>query len=176
MRYAVLLGLLLVACGHGTDAPPARVGQGPGAERTDNALLDKNKELSEREDRDITDWIARHGVTMQGTGTGVRYKLLRDVPGDAAKPGQVAVIRFTVELLDGTVCYASKPGEAESFRIEHDNVESGLHEAIQHMSSGDSAVIVIPSHRAFGLAGDQDKIPMRSTVIYHLGLVTLRAS
>ncbi|HEX2618298.1 MAG TPA: FKBP-type peptidyl-prolyl cis-trans isomerase [Flavobacteriales bacterium] len=141
----------------------------------DNTLLDKNKVLTEREDHDIDDWVARHGAALIRTGTGVRYKLVRDVPGDSAQPGQAAVIRFQVELLDGTVCYTSGGG-TETFRIEHDDVESGLHEAIQHMSSGDSAVIVIPSHRAFGLAGDQDKIPMRSTVVYRLGLVTLRAS
>jgi len=172
MRAALLSLVLLAACTNGGDAPPARVGETPA--RHDDALLDKNKELSEREDRDINDWIARQGVPMIRSGTGVRYKLVRDVPGDTAHSGQIAVIRFRVELLNGTVCYASEPGTAESFRIEHDNVESGLHEAVQHMSPGDSAVIVIPSHRAFGLAGDQDKIPMRSPVVYRLGLVTLR--
>ncbi|MBP7516014.1 MAG: FKBP-type peptidyl-prolyl cis-trans isomerase, partial [Flavobacteriales bacterium] len=83
-------------------------------------------------------------------------------------------IIFNVSLIDGTVCYASAPGEPEDFTIEKDNVESGLHEAIQRLSVGDSAIIVIPSHRAYGLAGDSKKIPMRSTVIYHLRLVGLR--
>ena len=54
-----------------------------------------------------------------------------------------------------------------------DNVESGLHEAIQHLSPGDSAVIVIPSYRAHGLIGDQDKVPMRSSVVYRIGLVSV---
>ena len=41
------------------------------------------------------------------------------------------------------------------------------------MSPGDSAMIIIPSYRAHGLAGDQNKIPMRSSVVYHIGLVKL---
>ncbi|MFT3885522.1 MAG: hypothetical protein QM724_08860 [Flavobacteriales bacterium] len=164
---------LLAACTPRADAPPARVGSGGGVKQ-DEVLLHKNKELSEREDRDITDWVARQGVAMVRTGTGVRYKLVRDVPGDTARPGQVAVIRFSVELLNGTVCYASRPGGTEAFRIEHDNVESGLHEAIQHLSSGDSAVIVDPQPPGVRPGRGPGQDPPRSTVIYRLGLVTLR--
>ena len=65
---------------------------------------------------------------------------------------------------------AGKPG---IFRIEHADVESGLHEGVQHLSPGDSAVLVIPSALAFGLLGDRGKIPMRSTVVYHIGLVAV---
>jgi FKBP-type peptidyl-prolyl cis-trans isomerase len=54
-----------------------------------------------------------------------------------------------------------------------DNVESGLHEAIQLLSPGDSALFVIPSYRAHGLIGDQDRIPMRSTLVYRVGLVAV---
>jgi FKBP-type peptidyl-prolyl cis-trans isomerase len=75
-------------------------------------------------------------------------------------------------LLNGDTCYRTANG-AETFRVEHDEVESGLHEAIQHLSEGDSAIIVIPSHRAHGLAGDMAKVPMRSTVVYAIGLETL---
>jgi FKBP-type peptidyl-prolyl cis-trans isomerase len=52
-------------------------------------------------------------------------------------------------------------------------VESGLHEGVQLLSPGDSAILVIPSYRAHGLIGDQDRIPMRSSVVYRVGLVKL---
>lgn len=173
MKYLLLLAIPLAACESGGNAPRAKVGS-TGEHAPNEALLAENKLLAEREARDIDAWIARQGISMEGTGTGVRIKLVEDSTGVNAIPLQTASIIFNVSLIDGTVCYASAPGEPEDFTIEKDNVESGLHEAIQHLSVGDSAIVVIPSHRAYGLAGDSRKIPMRSTVIYHLRLVAVR--
>lgn len=169
---SALIPVMLVACGGNTQPPPAVVGQPHAAQ--DTRLMDENKRLARREEVDIQDWIRRQGGDMLSTGTGLRYKLVRDVPGDTAQPEQVAVVNFAVFLLNGDTCYVSEPGKPGRFRIEHSDVESGLQEGIQHLSVGDSAVLVIPSALAFGLLGDRDKIPMRSTVVYHIGLVALR--
>lgn len=168
---AFILALLFVACGEGRTPPPARVGHHSAP--PDNSLVDENRRMAEREENDIQDWLKRQGGAMISTGTGLRYKLLRDVPGDTARPGQLAVLNYAVYLLNGDTCYASTLDTPGSFRIEHADVESGLQEGVQHLSVGDSAVLVIPSALAFGLLGDRKKIPMRSTVVYHIGLVAL---
>jgi len=167
----ITVALCLGACQDGRNPPPAQIGQR--TEAPDTRLLEENRRMAEREERDIQEWIERQGTLMEATGTGLRYKLLRDVAGDAARPGQVAVLNYAVYLLNGDTCYASLPGAPASFRIEHADVESGLHEGVQHLSVGDSAVLVIPSALAFGLLGDRDKIPMRSTLVYHIGLVAV---
>jgi FKBP-type peptidyl-prolyl cis-trans isomerase FkpA len=170
---ALFIMALFMGCGDGPEQPPARVGAGE--KRTgENALITENERIAQREQLDIDSWADRQGLVLDRTGTGVRIQLLRDSSGTPARVGQVARINFTVSLIDGTLCYANPANEPKEFTIEEDNVESGLHEAIQQLSVGDSAVIVLPSHRAHGLIGDQDKIPMRSTVIYHLALVGLR--
>jgi FKBP-type peptidyl-prolyl cis-trans isomerase len=168
---AFCVGLVMACTGEG-GPPPARVGTQP-RPRQDQALLDANRVLAQREERDITDWIARQGMSMLSTGTGLHLKLVRDLPGPVAKPDQLALIDFKVYLIDGTLCYGSD-GVPQAVRVEQENVESGLHEGLQYMSVGDSAVLAIPSHLAHGLAGDMKKIPMRSTVIYHLALKALR--
>jgi FKBP-type peptidyl-prolyl cis-trans isomerase FklB len=169
MRNLPVIGVFLFAACGGGRTPPATIGE-RGAP-VDTRLMDENRKLGQREEQDIQDWTRRQGVPMVSTGTGLRYKLVRDVPGDTAKPGQVAVLNFAVFLLNGDTCYSSEPGHPASFRIEHADVESGLQEGVQHLSAGDSAVLVIPSALAFGLLGDRNKIPMRSTVVYHIGLV-----
>lgn len=167
-----IIALLLIGgCGQGRTPPPAQVGLQ--STPPDTRLMDENKRMAELEERDIQRWIARQRTGFRSTGTGLRYKLLRDLPGATAVPGQVAVINYAVFLLNGDTAYASALGAPGSFRIGHADVESGLHEGVQHLSVGDSAVLVIPSALAFGLIGDLDKIPMRSTLIYHIGLTGL---
>ena len=122
------------------------------------------------ESRDIDAYVRRKGLSVSTTGTGLRHQLVKDSTGANAEPDDLVWVNYRVELIDGRECYASSAGQAESFRVEHDDVESGLHEGIQLMSPGDSAILIIPSHRAFGLIGDRDRIPMRSTVIYFIGL------
>ena len=172
MRALWSLPLFALACTSPPDPPPAKVGSTSVPER-DDVLMAENRELARLEERDMDGWEQRHGRTLQRTGSGVRIGIIEDAPGPQAKAGQIAVVVFAVELIDGRQCYAST-GEPREFLIEQDHVESGLHEAVQLLSAGDSAVIVIPSHRAHGLVGDLDKIPPRSTVIYRLRLLAVR--
>ncbi|MCI1753905.1 MAG: FKBP-type peptidyl-prolyl cis-trans isomerase [Flavobacteriales bacterium] len=169
---APALLLLLASCGNGTPPPPARVGNGTAP--VDTRVMDENKDMAAREEQDIRDWLGRQEAGMNTSGTGLRWKLVHDVPGDTARSGQLAVLNYAVFLLNGDTCYSSAQDGPASFRIEHADVESGLQEGIQHLSVGDSAVLVIPSALAFGLLGDRDKIPMRSTIIYHVGLIALQ--
>jgi FKBP-type peptidyl-prolyl cis-trans isomerase len=54
-----------------------------------------------------------------------------------------------------------------------DNVENGLHEAIQYLRVGDKAKIILPSYLAHGLTGDSDKIPPMASVLYDIELVEI---
>lgn len=137
----------------------------------ENPIINVNKQLSREEKQSIDAYVKRNKLDMTETGTGVRYMIYENGKGPAAESGDVVMLDFEVKLLDGTVCYTSKEGGAEAFMVDYDNVESGLHEAIKYLHQGDKAIIIIPSHRAFGLAGDEDKIPPLSTVVYNLHLL-----
>ena len=137
---------------------------------TQEQMIEENRNAIKWEHHDIDLYLRRKNFEAASTGTGVRYRFLRDEAGNSVRPGQWAVVNYRVELLNGDTAYQTSGG-AESFKVEMDDVESGLHEAIQLMSPGDSATLIIPSYRAHGLIGDMNKIPMRSTVVYHIGLV-----
>jgi len=165
----MLFGLFM-ACG-GDGRVPAQQRAMPSADD----LLKENRNAVKLEDHDIDLFAERSGMQLTPTGRGVRYHLLRDVEGPNAMTGQWAKVNYRLELINGDSAYATVAGKPESFLIDRDNVESGLHEAIQLMSPGDSALVVIPSYRAHGLSGDQDRIPMRSTLVYRIGLVAVMA-
>ena len=42
-----------------------------------------------------------------------------------------------------------------------------------YMKEGDKAKLILPSHLAYGLIGDQNKIPQKATIIYDIELLEL---
>ena len=162
---------LFMACG-GDGRAPVQERSMPTAEE----MLQENRNAMKLEEHDMDLYAQRMGLPLSITPRGVRYYFIREVKGPPAKPDQWAKVNYRIELINGDSIYASEAGRPESFLVEMDQVESGLHEAIQLMSAGDSALVVIPSYRAYGLIGDQDRIPMRSTIVYRIGLVSASAS
>lgn len=138
------------------------------------ALIDANKIAAEKESLQIDGYVKRRGLDVIKTGTGLRYQIYKKGTGEKAENGKIAVVKYEVSLINGTVCYSTKENGPEEFRIGKDNVESGLHEGITYMQVGDKAKIIIPSHLAHGLAGDFEKIPIRSTIIYDIELIALK--
>lgn len=169
-HYLPWLLMLTIAC---TEQPTIQVNR-PAKGNEDLDLLTRNKEAVAMEQRDIENYVRRNGINPTSTGSGLHIQLVTDEQGPNAEPEQEVLVDYRVELLNGKVCYSSAESGPQQFVVEHDHVESGLHEGIQHMSVGDSALIIIPSYLAHGLIGDQDKIPMRSTVVFHLKVLGIR--
>lgn len=139
------------------------------------SMEDINRQMALEEDAVIEGFAERRGWQMIKTGTGLRYMIYESMgEGQAAKDGQVATVNYKVSLMDGKEVYSSEKDGPRSFKIGQDNVESGLHEAITYMKLGDKAQVILPSHLAHGLTGDNNKIPPRSTVIYDLELIRLQ--
>ncbi|MEQ9187111.1 MAG: FKBP-type peptidyl-prolyl cis-trans isomerase [Cryomorphaceae bacterium] len=155
-------------------APPDNAGF-PTQREVNRSMEDINRRMSQEEDAAIDRYIEQHAWSMNKTGTGLRYMIYKSGPeGPLAAEGQIATVNYAVSLVDGTVVYSSDDQGKRSFLIGQDNVESGIHEAIQYLKIGDKAHVILPSHLAHGLTGDNDKIPPRSTVIYDIELLSLR--
>jgi FKBP-type peptidyl-prolyl cis-trans isomerase FkpA len=163
---ALLILLVMLAC---EEKPVAK--QNISFTKDDSSEMNKqfNKELNFM----INDYIKRNGWEVVTTQTGVRYMIYEQGKGLKAEPGLIALIEFDVYLLDGTKCYSSKDEGLKSFKIEQSDIESGIHEAVQYMSVGDRAKVILPHFRAHGLIGDSDKIPPLSPIIYDVHLKAL---
>ena len=84
-----------------------------------------------------------------------------------------ATLKYSISLLDGTVCYSSDSLGLKSFEIDHDQIESGIHEGVKLLKEGEHAIFILPSHLAHGLTGDHNKIPPGSPVVYNIELTHL---
>ena len=136
-------------------------------------LLEANRNATAKEAKQIEAYVQLKKLELIKTQTGLQYHIYNDLEGETIKKEQTAVVKYTVTLLNGTVCYSTKDG-VEEFIVEKDYVESGLHEGIGFMSVGDKAIIIIPSHLGHGLAGDLKKVPFRSTIVYDIELVAIK--
>jgi FKBP-type peptidyl-prolyl cis-trans isomerase len=143
------------------------------AANNNEALIKINKYLVDKDADQIRGFVRRRNWNMKTTQTGLWYMIERKGTGEAAHTGMIATINYTVSLLDGTICYSSdKPGP-KKFRIGKGGVERGLEEGILLLHKGDKAVFILPPHLAFGLTGDDNKIPPRSIIVYEVELLQL---
>lgn len=142
---------------------------------TQDESINMNATFAEEEDQEIENFLQhRPDWAMTKTGTGLRYFVYDKSENlDTAKVGDQVLVDFTIELLDGTICYTSEENGPEGFTVEKADIESGLHEGVQQMCTGDRAKFILPSHMAHGLIGDEDKIPPLSAVIYDIHLIEI---
>ncbi len=140
----------------------------------EKSLLHANKKAIKIEDQQINDFIRRHNWKMKETGTGLRYRIYKKGNGELAAEGNIAVINYEVSLLNGEILYSSKAMGTKEFSIGRGGVESGLEEGILLMHEGDRAKFIIPSHLAYGLSGDENKITGKTTLVYDVELLKLK--
>lgn len=136
-------------------------------------LINENKRQHTEEMKAIKDFIQKSEWPMKETSSGLHYWIYQDGTGTQARKDQHVWITYSISLLDGTQCYSNDSLNAKHIHIGHDNIETGLHEALQLMRSGDKAKFIFPSHLAFGFTGDSKKIPQNASVIYDLHLLRI---
>lgn len=168
--FIVLFSLTtLMSCGQSTD----QHGKPMTDAEIQESLIRVNQEMNKRESKLIDAYVKKEKLQVKRTGSGLRYEIYHKGQGKLAEAGMQAKLRFTVSLLNGSICYSSDSSGAESFIVDHDQVESGLHEGIKLLHEGDKAKFILPSHLAHGLIGDKDKIPRRSPIVYDIELIQL---
>ncbi len=137
----------------------------------ERALLKANKYMLKIENQEIDNYVRRHSWNMASSGSGLRLGIVEKGSGKAIKKGELVRMDYETRLIDGSLVYSSANDGTKSFIVGHGGVESGLEEAVLLMHYGDEANIIIPSHLAFGLLGDQKRIPSHATLIYKVKIL-----
>lgn len=160
--------LLLTACTDGIDnQSDSAVNVKSDKERLEEA----NRYLLKQEKEAIDDYIKTRGVDFIETGTGLRYRINKQGDSILIKTGDVVGMKYELRLLNGDLIYSSDNEGLKSFVVGRGGVESGLEEALLHLHKGDIAEIIIPTYLAYGLTGDGNRIPPRSTLVYNLEII-----
>lgn len=134
-------------------------------------LINANRYLRETEDDLIEGFIERYGWSMQKTSSGLRYMVYEHGSGSSIEKDDTVQLEYELRLINGNIVYSSAKDRYLSFKQGSSAVEKGLNEAALLLKQGDRAKIIIPSHLAYGLPGDQNKIPARASLIYDVFVV-----
>ena len=167
----LFIPLLFLACSD--DQEEEMILNDPNWTKDESIIM--NAQFSEEEQEEIELFLSTHqDWKMTETGTGLRYMIYQTTERiETPVVGDVVTVDFEISLLNGEVCYSSSENGPESFMVEKSDIESGLHEGVQYLSTGDKAKFIIPSHLAHGLIGDTEKIPPLSPVIYDIELLKI---
>jgi len=168
-RFYILMGILLLlgAC-HNAPHPPEKGKSSGEDKKLEEALIEANKRAVSEEQHMIKKYISRHQWDMNKTGSGVYYGIYNKGNGPKAGSGHRVTIDYTIELINGSEAYTTKNKQPKTFVVGQGDVVTGLHRVMPLLSEGDKAKVIIPSHLAHGISGDQDKIPPKSTLVYDL--------
>jgi FKBP-type peptidyl-prolyl cis-trans isomerase len=137
-------------------------------------LIKANKEVVRAENEQIVDFLRRYKWNMTETGSGLRYVIYHQGDGPHAERGSVVELAYSVTFLTGDTVYTSREKGNLEFVPGNAQVISGLEEGILLLREGDRAKFIIPSHLAFGLIGDQDRIGQKATLVYDVELLKIK--
>jgi len=170
MRNVLMLFLVLAICSSCRQEQRHSVSSDQMKKYKDN-LVAIHKELVRHQADSIRKFVNSKGWVMSQSRTGLCYEILNDNPGPMISAGNEVYVSYSVSLLDGFRCYSSDSLGYKSFVVGRGGVEAGLEEGVLLLSKGDSARFILPSYLAYGVAGDQNRIPRLSIIIYDLKVV-----
>jgi FKBP-type peptidyl-prolyl cis-trans isomerase FkpA len=132
-----------------------------------------NQYLVSKDEEIIANYVKRRGWNMDVTKTGLWYMIYQKGDGKPVRKDTRITIEYSVSLLDGTLCYHSDESGPKQFVVGKGEVEPGLDEGIRLLQLGDKARFILPPHLAYGLLGDENKIPARSVIVYDLTVLSV---
>jgi FKBP-type peptidyl-prolyl cis-trans isomerase len=155
MRIAILLCLVLTACGGERKAAPAP------ASSSGSAMT-------------FAPQLGVDMASMTKTPSGLAYKDLKVGDGAEAKPGQMATVHYTGWLPNGTKFDSSRDrGDPFAFPIGAGQVIKGWDEGVAGMHVGGRRLLVIPADLGYGDKGS-DPIPPNSTLVFDVELLGVK--
>ncbi len=171
----LLLTLLLQGCQcAGQEENPAR--PTPLQEQAEDRIQ-AQRDFLEKERASIESYIEDRKLEVKRSGTGLFYKVSRDSSAELqVESGDDVVFDYSIYLLNGNLLYTSEPGKPRSLKIDREDAEIGLHESLKLLGLGDEGLFILPSHLAFGVAGDQSKVPPKTALVYELKVLKITKS
>lgn len=177
LKNTSLILVLMVAAlscdcsgGQNQTAPPAE----KTAEETYQERIDASRDFLAKERKSIEAYIKDRKLKLKRSGTGLYYQILADsAGGPAVQSEDVVQYDYEVSLMNGNPLYSSATDGRAELKVDKQDAVIGLHESLKLLGLGDKGLFILPSHLAYGVAGDQNKVPPRIPLVYEIKVVNI---
>lgn len=135
----------------------------------------KNLSKSEKEMKDIKDYLKENHLKVEPTQTGLYYIETVAGTGRQAQKGDVVSVHYSGRLLNGKKFDSSYDrNEPFEFTLGAGQVIKGWDEGIAYLKEGGKATLIIPSKLAYGEREIQGVIPANSPLIFDVELLKIK--
>lgn len=157
---AILILLTAIACTRQVPQLPAN--KASEADSSSATLQLANEKLISGEDSLIQDFVRKSSVDFKKSDSGLWYKIY-SLSNSKNKPskGDNCKINYQVYSLDNKLLMDQK----KSLIIGKKQVVNGIEELILNLSTGDSAVAVVPWYIGYGIKGNANIAPYTSVFV-----------
>jgi FKBP-type peptidyl-prolyl cis-trans isomerase len=172
--YVVIVAISMLSC-----ECSSRNGQQPYPDQNsvESNRIEARRDFLKKERESIEAYQKDNNLSLQRTGTGLYYTITNDAPGtDSIVSNDVVEYAYNISSLDGELLYSSEASGTATLKIDKQEAEIGLHEALKLLGLGDEGLFILPSHLAFGVAGNQDKVPPMTPLRYELKVINIQKS
>lgn len=173
MKYlsVFLLSFLLLAIvtgcgGEPIEKPPVRITK----KQMDSLTVDMETKYNQMEEDRITDYISRH-IPMQKSERGFWFVITKK-NADGKEIKDMSMVKYSriVSLCNAQELY----NDEMILTIGNGNEIPGMHDALKMLRKGEEATFIFPSYLAYGLLGDQNKVPPKSELIYEVKVIDVQ--
>jgi len=166
VSLTTFLVLFLLSCNNSNEKNVNNISK-PGK----NEMAELNKLLVQKDRERIQNYIERKNLKMTESPSGLWYKIIEEGTGKFFKNNDKIIMDFECSLLDGTPLYSSKSIGPKEIVLGRSEIEAGLNEGLRLLKPGGEGVFILPPFLAFGLLGDNNKIPSRAILVYEISIV-----
>lgn len=136
-------------------------------------IIKVNKFLIQKDVETVKAYANRRKWQLKQTESGLFYNIYKQTNNKLVQNGNTVTLKYNCQLLDGTVCYTSDSLGLKKVKIGKANIEAGLEEALLLMKKNEAAHLLLIPHLAYGLMGDNNKIPPRATLVYDIEIINI---
>ena len=158
----LLLILLMASCG---DRTPIVDLEPDNSTRYKENMINANRVVIQSESTQIEGYLQRRGMETKMLPCGALYHEYTHGNGTAINPDDTVVVTYRLEALDGTPFYTR---QTDTLTVGRRQVTVALDDLLLQLPCGSQAWLIAPSNTAYGVAGDGDRVPSRTVIIYNI--------